>query len=728
MTLAELDALPVEILNGVGPRRRTALAAVGVETVCDLLTYYPRRYVDRTRQEPVEGVTLNTELVLVGEIAAIGKRRTGLGGRRTLVEATLTDGTGSLPVVFFNQPWRADQLSEGTPVALFGKVELYRNRPQMTNPVVDLVGDRTGRVVATYPQSRKEDANLMTWEIAAFVEEALRRCSPRGIADPVPTEVLRRRGLPAREAALRRIHRPDSWGDQHPARNRLVFDEFLRVQLIMRRDRLHREGHETGIAHGPAGDGDGDGAGVPTPDTDLWARFVSRLPFELTAAQRRTIAEIEDDMATARPMHRLLQGDVGSGKTLVALRVLLLAVANGHQGALMAPTEVLAEQHFMTLCDMLGDLDVPDPTRLGESRPLRVGLLVSALGAAAQREEQSRIAAGETDVVIGTHALIQEKVSFKSLSAVVVDEQHRFGVEQRAHLRESGRVDGLTPHMLVMTATPIPRTAAMTVYGDLDVSKLDEMPPGRTPVATQLVTGAFELDRMWDEVRAEVERGRQAYVVCPLIGDSEAIAASSAEATFAELCGGELSGLRVALLHGRQHPAEKEATMTAFRDGATDVLVATTVIEVGVDVANATAMVVLSADRFGIAQLHQLRGRVGRAEHASRCWLVSDDEPTESAVKRLDALVATTDGFELAETDLAVRGEGTIFDQYQSGRSDLKLASLLRDRHWVEAARNEAERLLVSADDLETRPELAGLAAEIVWTEGRRNAEFLRRG
>ena len=732
LTLRELDEIGVDRLNGVGQRSRSALRDVGVESVFDLLTYYPRRYVDRTAQAPIGEAAVGAEITIVGEVQAVSSRR--LRGGRRMVSVDVGDSTGVLSVVFFNQAWRERQLTQGKTVALFGKVESYRGRKQMANPVVDVLGDgdsaarsgrppagrpedakapgasgdRTGRIVAIYPQS--ETAGIVTWDVANWVAEAQRRCAARGIADPLPDRWRSRLGLADRSHALTCIHQPSSMADRAKARDRLVFDELLRVQLMLRSQRLEREARELGIAHDTGG--------------SLVEAFHRHLPYALTGAQQRAMADIDADVATQRPMHRLLQGDVGSGKTLVALHTLLLAVQNGHQGALMAPTEVLAEQHYFALRALLAGLDVPDEGRLGGKRPLRLCLLSGSASATQRREVLVQVAAGAADIVVGTHALLEESVSFRSLSAVVVDEQHRFGVTQRARLRESGRDDRRIPHLLVMTATPIPRTAAMTVYGDLDVSVLDELPPGRTPIATQWVRGPLEAETMWSDVRGEIEAGRQAYVVCPLIAESESLDARSAEETHRELEAGPLVGLRVGLLHGRLHSAEKEATMARFRDGKLDALVATTVIEVGIDVPNATVMVVLSADRFGIAQLHQLRGRVGRGSHASECWLVSDDDPTPIAVERLSALAATNDGFELAERDLELRGEGTLFDEHQSGRSDLKLASLARDLNWVQAAREAATDLIQTDGDLAAHP---ALADEIDWFATRRDPDYLQR-
>ena len=687
VALRELEARPVTDLAGVGEGIARSLHGVGVTSVLDLISYYPRRYLDRTREATLGSLKVGEEGMVLVRVEKASTRRTRRG--RTLVEVRVTDPdeTESLNLVFFNQPWRQEQLSEGREAVLFGKVDQYRGRLQMTNPLVDLVGDRTGRIVAVYPQS--EAARLHSWDVDRLVAEALRRVMKiRGFADPVPVDVRNRYNLVGRSEAYHGIHRPSSMGEVAEARRRLVFDELLRIQLELVERKHAMECGSAGVAH------DISGAMV--------GQFVERLGFDLTDAQRRVIAELLDDMARPVPMHRLLQGDVGSGKTVVAVAVLLTAVQGGHQGAFMAPTELLADQHHLGVAELLNGMTVPDPSTLLGSRPLLVALLTSRTTAGERRRIVDGLAEGTVDILIGTHALIQEGVEFASLGAVVIDEQHRFGVEQRAALREKNR-DGTVPDLLVMTATPIPRTAAMTVYGDLDVSVLDELPPGRIPIAS-----SWESDEspVWEAVREEVQAGRQAYVVCPLIEESEALEVRSAEDVFADLAGGELAGLRLGLLHGRVGRAEKEETMRLFRSGAIDVLVATTVIEVGVDVANATVMVVLDAARFGIAQLHQLRGRVGRSDHPGRCFLVGG-APTAEAEERLRAIVRTTDGFELAEVDLDLRGEGTVMGERQKGRNDLRLASLRRDREWVEAAREVALVLVGDAGGMMDYPDLA---------------------
>ena len=675
-TLRFLSGIPVSELKGVGPARAKALASVGIETVFDLLTHYPRRYIDRTKEARIADLHVGEVASVLARVDRISSRRLGGGrgrGGRVMVEASVSDSSGRMKITFFNQAWREQQLTPGTEAVFWGKLEDFRGTKQLTNPVVDLVGDQTGQVVPVYPQSEK--ARITTQDVRRWVDEALRRAGE--LVDPVPEPVLDRLDLVDRTAAMRMVHVPgDSVGAYVVARKRLIFDELLRLQLALVLRKRQVERTTVGVAHDLSG--------------ALVGRFHEALPYPLTGAQRRVIAEIEADLADPVPMHRLLQGDVGAGKTVVAVSAMLVAVQGGHQGALMAPTEVLAEQHALGIRELLADLRVGDEGALFD-RPLRVELLTNRVPAGERRKITEGLAAGEVDIAIGTHALLSADVDFASLGVVVVDEQHRFGVEQRAALRDKGR--GTVPDVLVMTATPIPRTAAMTVYGDLDVSVLDELPPGRTPIETTWARTEVEQAQVWEQVRAEVGAGRQAYVVSPLVEESEKLEVSSATETYEQLSHGELAGLRLGLLHGRVPSAEKEATMRQFREGRLDVLVATTVIEVGVDVPNATVMVVLDADRFGIAQLHQLRGRVGRGAHRSYCHLLGEGA-TDDGERRLEAMVETTDGFVLAEVDLDLRGEGTILGARQKGRNDLKLASLRDDREVVDTARAIAFELV----------------------------------
>jgi ATP-dependent DNA helicase RecG len=686
VSLRELDGHGVDELRGVGERKRDALKAFGIETVLDLLMTYPRRWVDRTNEARVADLVAGTEALVLVTVRSAHRRTTR--NRRTIVEAVVGDGTGRLHVVFFNQPWRERQLVEGLNVALFGTVDLYRSGLQMTNPIVDLIGDRTGKIVPIYPQSEK--VQLSTWELAGWIENALDRCRARGLADPLPDDVRQRLQLVDRGAALRAIHLPETIAAKDQARRRLAFDELLRVQLALVRRKREIEANSIGFVHDVGG--------------ELVRRFHDALPYTLTGAQRRVIGEIDDDLSSPRPMHRLLQGDVGSGKTVVAVTALLSAVQSGNQGALMAPTEVLAEQHLLSVRELVADLAVPDPDNLFGDRPLRVELLTNRITGNVRKQLLAELAAGGVDIVIGTHALIQTAVEFHRLGVVIIDEQHRFGVEQRAALRD--KAGEAVPDVLVMTATPIPRTAAMTVYGDLDVSVLDELPPGRIPIETVSAVGPLDQALAWDAVRTEVAAGRQAYVVCPLIEDSEKLEVASAEETFARLAEDELGGLRLGLLHGRMKASEKDEVMGRFRTGALDVLVATTVIEVGVDVPNATVMVILDADRFGIAQLHQLRGRVGRGAAKSQCWLLSEERP-EGLSPRVAAVVGSTDGFALAEADLQLRGEGTIMSSAQKGRSDLRLASLRTDVELIRRAREVAFEIVDGDPQLADHDDLA---------------------
>jgi ATP-dependent DNA helicase RecG len=696
-TLVQLAKIPVTELKGVGAAKAAALAEVDVHTVLDLLTTYPRRYIDRTREARISDLREGEEAMVLVRVQSISTRRTRAG--KPMVNAVVSDGHGTLRVSFFNQAWRERQLPPGTTTILFGKLERFGGRSQMTNPVVDLVGDRTGRIIPVYPQSEK--AKVMSWDLARWMEEVLERAGE--FAEPVPAEVRARFDLVDRTTAFGDIHAPRSMAAAERARRRLVFDELLRVQLALVQRKRRLEAESRGIAH--------DVSGLTRLD-----RFLAQLPFPLTGAQRRVIDEIVADLGKPQPMHRLLQGDVGAGKTVVAVATLLVAIEGGRQGAIMAPTAVLAEQHWLGIRRLLEGFEVDaGATSLFGTRPLSVELLTNRTTAAERRRLLERLAAGDVDLLVGTHALIQEGVEFASLGAVVIDEQHRFGVEQRAALR-AANPDGTVPDVLVMTATPIPRTAAMTVYGDLDVSVLDELPPGRTPIVTEWVPTAADgraegqvstsEAEMWGRVRAEVAAGRQAYVVCPLVEESEKLEVASAEETFERLRTGELAGLRLGLLHGRVSPAEKEQAMELFRSGALDVLVATTVIEVGVDVPNATVMVILDADRFGIAQLHQLRGRVGRGAARSWCYLVGA-ATTSDGRARLEALVGSTDGFELAEIDLDLRGEGTLMGERQKGRNDLKLASLRRDRDWVVRAREVAIATIDDDPELDRNPVLA---------------------
>ena len=678
LTLADLRSIEVTRLKGVGPALEQRLRDLEISNVGDLLQHYPRRWVDRTKRADISELKVGEEATIFAEVRSARGRRTRQG--RALVEVVVDDGTSLLNVTFFNQAWREKQLAPGTEAAFFGKLDIYRGKRQMTNPVVDVIGrpgaidERTGVIVPVYPQSGK--AEVFTWQLRALVADALAKCRVRGFADPLEEALLDQQDLVDRTTALTAIHRPESMAELDAAKRRLVFDEFLRMQVGLVARKRALEADREGIIHRV------DGALVP--------EFVAKLPFRLTADQDRTIAEITADMARPAPMHRLLQGDVGSGKTVVALAALLVGVQGGYQGALMAPTEVLAEQHHLASLQLLDGLVVPaDGSLLGE-RPVRVELLTNRTTAAERRRLAAALGNGEVDILVGTHALLYGDAEFARLGVVVIDEQHRFGVEQRALLRGKGH----EPDVLVMTATPIPRTAAMLVYGDLDKSELREMPPGRTPITTTVVDpDPMAQAAAWDRLRKEVAAGHQAYVVCPLVEDKGRVEARAATEEYERLQAEELAGLRLGLLHGQLKSRDKEAVMEEFRAGRLDVLVATTVIEVGVDVPNATVMVVEDADRFGLSQLHQLRGRVGRAGGKSWCFLFADPN-TPGGEDRMAAMAASTDGFLLAEKDLDIRGAGEVFGERQSGWSDLKLGRIPRDEPVVLDARRVAEQIL----------------------------------
>ncbi len=697
--LGQLADLPVTVLRGVGSAAAADLAELGITSVLDLVTHYPRRYIDGTRMVTIDKLAEGEKATVLATVRRVGAppSRPGRGRRApSRVQLDIVDDGGRMRVVFFNQAWRSRQLPTGTLALFFGPVTSFRGDLQMANPTVEVLrgadesataddGPSGGRIYPVYPLTEK--ASLTSARIGRLVHEALDRAGV--FADPVDGDVRDRLGLLDRTAAFAGIHRPRAMGEVEPARRRLAFDELLRLQLalVLRRQRLHEDAR--GIIHVTS-----------RPDgRTLVEQFIGGLPFPLTGAQARAVADLAGDLGDPLPMHRLLQGDVGSGKTVVAVAAMLFGVEGGHQGALMAPTEVLAEQHAAEVRRLVEGLSVPDPGTLAGERPVRVALLTSRTGAAERATVHEGLAAGTVDLLVGTHALLTDKVVFASLGVVVIDEQHRFGVEQRAALRDKGRGEdgrGSDPDLLVMTATPIPRTAAMVVFGDLDMTVIDELPPGRQPVATDWLRTPLETEEAWSRVREQVASGHRAFVVCPLVEGSDRVEAASATAEAERLAAHELTGLRVGLLHGQMKPADKEQAMEAFRSGDLDVLVATTVIEVGVDVPESSVMVIEDADRFGIAQLHQLRGRVGRGGEPAWCFLLSESDSPE-ATARLEAMERSTDGFVLADVDLGLRGEGTILGARQKGRSDLKLARLLSDRDLVVDARALAVDL-VGAD------------------------------
>ena len=641
---------PVETLPGVGTAVRRKLGRLGIATVGDVLAHRPRRYESAAEERTIAELFGDDEAVLDVVVRRASSRRRG---RLHILTAHVTDATGEIRATWFNQPWLETRLVPGTRLRLRGK----RNRFGFQVSSYDL-GDtvETADYAPVYPST----ADLAQKTLRGIADAALVHARDGG--EPLPARTRATESLPLRSDALVRLHHPRSEAEAEDARRRLALDELLTLQLALRRRAAEREV----LVAEP----------LPAP-AELVARYRDALPFTLTAAQTSAIAEIDADLARPTPMQRLLQGDVGSGKTAVALYTLLRAVEGGRQGALMVPTETLAEQHFLTiegLCTVLG---------------VRVALLTSSLAARERRAAHQLVASGDVGIAVGTHALIQREVEFADLAVAVVDEQHRFGVEQRAALAE-----GRSPHVLHMTATPIPRTLALTVYGDLSVSEIAAPPADRKPVVTRWVTEERSAEA-YSRLRRHLDDGRQAYVVCPLVEGSETTIARAAESEAERLRANELRGYRVGCVHGRLKTADRRAAMAAFTNGELDVLVATTVIEVGVDVPNATIMIVQEADRFGLAQLHQLRGRVGRGAEQSYCLLVSRhrDELSEPAIERLDALVSTNDGFELAERDLEIRGEGQLVGARQSGLTDLRFTRLRADRDLLERAKELAAEL-----------------------------------
>jgi ATP-dependent DNA helicase RecG len=676
------------------------LKRLGIEKVGDLLWLFPFRYNDFSQVRPIASLVVGEEQTLLGDVWSSGA---GLVGRRKASEAVIGDETGTLRVVWWGQTYIGRQLREGMKVALSGRVTAYRGQKQMENPEWEPVEGEslhTRRLVPVYPGTEGLPQRL----VRRVVREAVEAFADK-LDEGLPQEVRQRHRLQPVGVALRQVHIPDSRGQADEARRRFALEELLHIELgVVRRRQVWQAAGAAPQLKLPQQVRDG---------------FIGSLPFELTAAQQRAIDAVLKDAGARVPMSRLLEGDVGSGKTVVAAVALLAAVAGGYQGAIMAPTEVLAEQHYRTFCALLSDEDEDlwrDVFSLDYlERPLRVTLLRGSLKASEKAAAQESLARGETDIAIGTQALIQGDVSFERLGLVVVDEQHRFGVEQRAALREKG----VSPHMLVMTATPIPRTLALTVYGDLDVTVLDEMPPGRPPVKTHRLR-PDQREEAYEFLRKHVRAGRQAYIICPLVEESEAVAARAAVQEYDRLCADVYPDLTLGLLHGRMTPSEKDSVMRAFRDGGLDVLVSTAVVEVGVDVPNATVMLVEGADRFGLAQLHQFRGRVRRSSKQAYCLLLSEN-PSEEAQERLRIMEQTHDGFKLAEEDLRIRGPGEFFGTRQSGLPDLKVARLT-DVGLIEQARAEATRLLEADPELE-RPEHRALAARVTELWGRVTAE-----
>jgi ATP-dependent DNA helicase RecG len=660
---------PVSRVNGVGRGFLRYLHVLEIHTVDDLLYHFPRRYLDRRKLSRIGEVRIGEETTVVGTVRQVDLNRTSRN--RSILSVAIYDGSAYLYGTWFNQPYHAERLQPGTEVAFSGRVQFRFGRLQMINPAYDILGDpgevgrktvHTGRIIPLHPATRKLSAAMLRRLIMRALDQF------GDLPDHIPLDLRMAYGYPHRSQALREMHFPGSAGRLNRARQRLAYDELLVMQAALALRRQHLKLATPGIAHASPG--------------GLVESFKKTLPFRLTNAQERVFGEIGRDMSRPYPMNRLLHGEVGSGKTVVALLALLLSRESGHQGAIMAPTEVLAEQHFQNITNLLGD-----------GPGVRVELLTGNTAGARRREILEAARSGELDILVGTHALIQEDVEFKSLGLVVVDEQHRFGVRQRMLLKEKGAC----PDTLIMTATPIPRTLSLTLYGDLEVSTLDELPAGRAGTRT-LVAGPEGRGEAYEIIRAELAKGRQAFVVCPLVDVSPVIEAKAAEKEARELKR-VFPDYSIGLLHGQIPKVEKDAVMGDFREGRVQLMVSTTVIEVGIDIPNATVMLVENADRFGLSQLHQLRGRVGRGEHPSWCVFIFDGD-TEESKSRMRAIAEIEDGFNLAEADLEIRGEGSLFGTRQSGMPDLRVARLIKDFNLLKRARKDAFEMVEKDPEL----------------------------
>ena len=712
----------------VGDRTAKVLQTTfGIKTIGDLMRHYPRRYMVRGELSDISALHEGDETTILAQVYSASTRP--MRGRKgSMLEVVVTDGTDKLSLTFFNQAWREKDLKVGRQGLFAGKVGVFNNKKQLAHPDYEMIPDGSdvdsavegfaGKYLPVYPASAK----MPSWKISQCAQLAIGALEE--VSDFLPASIREKHKYPSLHQALVQLHQPADLEHAELSRERLTFDEAFLLQslLVMRRIELKKL-NSTSRKRISGG---------------LLDAFDATLPFELTAGQVAVCKEIESDLAQSHPMHRLLQGEVGSGKTIVALRAMLAVIDSGGQAALLAPTEVLAAQHLRTIQKLLGELGQGGMLG-GSEKATQVTLITGSQSAAARKEALAMAADGSAGIVIGTHALLGEKVEFKDLGLIVVDEQHRFGVEQRDALKEKAV---LPPHLLVMTATPIPRTVAMTVFGDLDVSTLRELPLGRQPITTHVVPVKEKpsfLERAWQRINEEVAQGHQAYIVAPRIsGDSDANAdidflfgEESSEITSVEelaptLHAGPLKGLKIAILHGRLSSDDKDTTMQAFTKGDIDVLVSTTVIEVGVDVPNATIMVIMDADRFGVSQLHQLRGRVGRGTSPGLCLLVTQCEEESPARERLNAVAGTLDGFELSRIDLEQRREGDVLGASQSGtQSQLRLLRVLRDETLIEQAREDAESVISSNNDLSEYPLLK---AELAQLQRDQSVDYLDKG
>jgi len=723
-----MTSLSTRLTNIVGDRTAQVLEkSFGITTVNELLRHYPRRYVVRGELTDISTLLADDEVTILAEIQAVNLRR---ANGKNILEVVVTDGSAKLSLTFFNQAWREKDLKVGRVGLFAGKVGVFKGKRQLSHPDYQLIPDGNdvdaavaefaGKFLPVYPATAK----LPSWKVMQCVNLALN--SMDDLPDYLPVEIAQEFKYPSLEKAFHDIHQPPDLDSAESARQRLTFDEALLLQLLLgqRRNEILKLSTKS-----------------RTPNTPvLVAAFEAKLPFKYTSGQIEVNAEIEKDLSNKYPMHRLLQGEVGSGKTVVALRAMLSVVDSSGQAALLAPTEVLAQQHYRTITKLLGELAQAGTLQAG-AIGTQVELLTGSLSAAAKKEIHAKLASGQTGIVIGTHALISDGVTFNDLGLVIVDEQHRFGVEQRDALRMKAKQP---PHLLVMTATPIPRTVAMTVFGDLDISTLRELPGGRVAITTHLIPVLEKphfLNRAWERVKEEAAKGHQIYIVAPRIinpnkklTEREIAAAqllgeelldneemTAVEELAPQLATGALKGLKIAVLHGRLSSEVKEQTMSAFARGEIQVLVATTVIEVGVDVPNASMMVIMDADRFGVSQLHQLRGRVGRGSVPGLCLLVSNAQEDSQSMNRLSSVAATLDGFELARIDLEQRKEGDVLGRSQSGgRSHLRLLRVLRDEDLIQRAREVALKILAINSNLDHLPELKNEVAKLQSDEAAR--------
>ncbi|MFN3729587.1 MAG: ATP-dependent DNA helicase RecG [Fimbriimonadaceae bacterium] len=694
----------VQYLPGVGPKLAKPMQKLGLRTVRDVLYHFPRRYEDRSNLPPLSQVRAGEWVTVKGLITNVDARPTRSGF--SILRATLTDGLGQITLVWFNQPWVAPKLRRDQGMVLaYGQAKAANWGLEMANPEWEWIededeADEFARLMPVYPATE----GLTQKQLRRAAASAVQRCADQ-VVETLPETFRKSLRLAPLVWSMRQIHQPDHLDAARQARSRLVFDEFFAMQLALAMRRAEA-GHELGIrfpiselehrAEAQIGNLFSSDAAELTQGGGFWGLAHRMLPFDLTGAQRRVLQEIFRDMESPHPMNRLVQGDVGSGKTAVAACAMLAAVCCGYQAAMMAPTEILAEQHARNL------------GRLFEPLGIHVVLMVGKLTAKQRQKARDEAASGVAQIVVGTHALVQEGVSFAKLGLIVVDEQHRFGVMHRKSLLSKGYGN---PDVLVMTATPIPRTLTMTLYGDLDVSIIDELPPGRSPIITHLKPPDAR-ENVYRGVRAMIDAGRQAYVVCPLVAESDKMQAQAAEDLHYRLSQETFPDLEVGLLHGQMKPKDKEAIMDRFRAGEIQVLVSTTVIEVGVDVPNASVMVIEDAHRFGLAQLHQLRGRVGRGPHQSYCILIADTKNPETE-ERMQVIAATADGFKIAEEDLRIRGPGEIAGTKQHGDLDFKLADLVQDSRLLEVSREAATRLIATDPNL-SRPEHAALLEQVL--------------